>query len=224
MNKTKKVILIIIELIAAISLVIIAVNFNKLFAFSTHTDNQSNTVTTGNISAIVEEPHYINNQVVKPNQEIIKDPTFSNNGTVNSYIRAQVYVPISNKVKYVNSNEELITPAEEIELLTYQVNSGWVEVDGNVFSGIYEDSQGNRYKVHTYKYTKNGAEKIIEPNSAIETTLFDKVKTINYADVDKTINLKLQVAVIAVQADGGTPDELWSCMANQNGAGIIGVK
>jgi hypothetical protein len=224
MNKNKKIALIVIELIAAIVLVIVAFNFDKIFAFATHTDEQQNTFATGNISATVQEPNYTNNQIIKPNEEIVKDPTFSNNGTVNSYIRAQVYVPISDQIKYVNNNEELVTPAEEIELFTYQINPGWVEVDNNVFSGIYEDENGNRYKVHTYKYTQGGTEKIIEPNETIASTLFDTVKVINYADTDTAKNLNLQVAVIAVQADGGTADQLWSYFANQNGAGIVGVK
>ena len=224
MSKAKKTIIIAIELISAIILVIVALNYKKILAYETHKDNETNTFTTGNISAIVEEPHYINNQVIKPNQEIPKDPTFTNNGAVNNYIRAQVYVPISNQVKYVNNNEELITPANEIELLSYQTNSGWEEVEGNVFSGIYQDSKGNRYQVHTYKYAPGGTEKIIEPNETIANTLFDTVKVINYADTDTAKNLKLQVSVIAVQADGGTADQLWTYFANQNGTGIIGIE
>ncbi len=213
-----------IEIFVAIILIVLVFNYKTILAFATHKDNQTNKLTTGSISAIVEEPSYTNNQIVLPNQEIAKDPTFTNNGTVKSYIRAQVYVPISDQVKYVDSNENLITPNEEIELLTYQVNSGWEEVTGETFSGIYEDANGNRYKVHTYKYAPGGTEKIINPNETIEKTLFDKVKTINYADLDEGKNLKLQVSVLTIQSDGGTADNLWTAFANQNGTGIIGVE
>lgn len=223
-NKASKVKAIIIEMLAAIAFIALVLNYQTILAYATHKDTQTNQLTTGSISAKVEEPHYVNNQVIVPNQEITKDPTFTNDGAVNSYIRAQVYVPISNQIKYVNNNEELITPNEEIELLTYQVNQGWEEVTGSTFSGIYEDAKGNRYKVHTYKYVESGAEKIIEPNETIAKTLFDSVKVINYADMDKTQNLKLHVAALTIQSDGGTAENLWTAFANQNGTGIIGVK
>ena len=223
-NKKSKIKAIAIEIVAVIIFIAIVFNYKTLLAYATHTDNQTNELTTGGISARVEEPHYTNNQIVVPNQEITKDPTFSNNGTVNSYIRAQVYVPISSSIKYVNNNEQLITPNEEIELLTYQINSGWQEVTGSTFSGTYEDAKGNRYKVHTYKYVQNGEEKIIEPGETIQTTLFDTVKVINYADPDIAKNLKLQVSALTIQSDGGTAENLWTAFANQNGTGIIGVK
>ena len=223
-NKTSKVKIIAIEILAAIAFIALVLNYKTILAYATHKDAQTNTLTTGSISAKVEEPHYTNNQVVTPNQEITKDPTFTNDGAVRSYIRAQVYVPISNQIKYVNNNEELITPNDEIELLTYQLNQGWEEVTGTTFSGIYEDAKGNRYKVHTYKYAPSGTEKVIEPNETIAKTLFDKVKVINYADMDKTQNLKLQVSVLTIQSDGGTAENLWTAFANQNGTGIIGVK
>lgn len=223
-NKSNKAIKIVIELIVIAVFIAILFNYKTLLAYATYKDEQKNQLSTGSISAKVEEPHYTNNQIVVPNQEITKDPTFTNDGVVNSYIRAQVYVPISNQIKYVNNNEEIITPNEEIELLTYQVNQGWEEVTGSTFSGIYEDAKGNRYKVHTYKYVPDGTEKIIEPNETIAKTLFDKVKVINYADLDRAQNLKLQVAVLTIQSDGGTAEDLWTAFANQNGTGIIGVK
>ena len=223
-NKSNKAIKIVIELIVIAVFIAILFNYKTLLAYATHKDEQKNQLSTGSISAKVEEPHYTNNQIVVPNQEITKDPTFTNDGVVNSYIRAQVYVPISNQIKYVNNNEEIITPNEEIELLTYLVNQGWEEVTGSTFSGIYEDAKGNRYKVHTYKYVPDGIEKIIEPNETIAKTLFDKVKVINYADLDRAQNLKLQVAVLTIQSDGGTAEDLWTAFANQNGTGIIGVK
>ncbi len=223
-NNTSRIRTIMIEIIAMLVFVAIVLNYKTILAFATHNDSQKNEITTGSISAKVEEPHYTNNQIVVPNQEIAKNPTFTNNGVLKSYIRAQVYVPISNKVKYVNENEELITPNEEIELLTYHVNQGWEEVTGSTFSGIYEDAKGNRYKVRTYKYIQGGVEKVINPEETIDKTLFDTVKIINYADLDKAENLNIHVSALAIQSDGGTAEDLWTAFVNQNGTGIIGVK
>ena len=102
-NNTSRIRTIMIEIIAMLVFVAIVLNYKTILAFATHNDSQKNEITTGSISAKVEEPHYTNNQIVVPNQEIAKNPTFTNNGVLKSYIRAQVYVPISNKVKYPSS-------------------------------------------------------------------------------------------------------------------------
>ena len=92
------------------------------------------------------------------------------------------------------------------------------------FSGSYEDTEGNRYKVYTYKFMENGVEKIVNANESIGKALFDKVKVINYLDMDKTVNLKLYVSAIAVQSNGDTAENMWKYYKNQNGTGIVGVK
>ena len=71
---------------------------------------------------------------------------------------------------------------------------------------------------------ENGFEKIVKPNETIDKTLFDKVKIINYLDMDTTVNLKLYVSAIAVQSDGDTAENMWTYYKNQNGTGIVGVK
>lgn len=124
--------------------------YSNILAYYTHNDDSINKFSVGNVGATVTEPNYTNNQIIKPNETIVKDPTFSNSGEVNAYIRAQVYVPISKEIKYVDNEENIITPENEIEIFSYTLNDGWVEVvdeasDTLKFSGTYEDSKGNKY-------------------------------------------------------------------------------
>ena len=160
---------------------------------------------------------------MKPGEEIVKNPKLSNTGEIQSYIRAQVYVPITKDLKYVDSDEKIVVPTEDIEVIEYKTNIGWQLVYGDDFSGVVEDSNGNKYQVYTYRYVENGKEKVIEPEGEIETPVFDKIKVINYLDTDKSINLKLIVKAIAIQAEGGTSEEMWTYYKNQNKTGIVGV-
>lgn len=219
MKKNKIVVISMVFIIIAL-----CIGFNLIYAYYTNKTERVNKFKVGNLEVTVTEPNYEDNKIVKPNGEITKDPTFSNTGEVSSYIRAQVYVPVSKDIKYVDSNENVIVPSEEIELLSYQINSGWELVAEDGFSGQYEDEQGNKYNVHTYKFIENGVEKVVAPGETINTALFDKVKVINYLDMDKNTNIKLHVSAIAVQSEGGVADEMWTYYKNQNGTGIVGVK
>lgn len=216
--KNKKIIyLICLLLIVIVSLYIIIL----VLAYSTDKDNNVNSFTIGNVSIVVTEPNYTDNQVIKPNGEITKDPTFQNIGSVSAYIRAQIYVPVSKEIKYVDNLEQIVTPTEDIEIFSYTLNDGWEEVLDEGFSGTYTDDEGNIYNVHTYKYMQDSSEKIIEPNETISTPVFSKIKVINYLDTDKSINLKMLVNAIAVQTDGGTASQMWTYYINQNQTGIV---
>ena len=193
-------------------------------AYYTNKDQILNDFIIGRVEATVEEPDYEGNgQIMKPGEEIIKNPKLSNTGEIQSYIRAQVYVPITKNLKYVDSNENIVVPTEDIEVISYEPNIDWQLVYGEDFSGIVEDDSGNKYKVYTYRYVENGNEKVIEPEGKIDTAVFDKIKVINYLDTDKSINLKLIVKAIAIQAEGGTAEEMWTYYKNQNKTGIVGV-
>lgn len=220
----KRKLIIMFTILTAMVLLLVIFNYKTIRAFFTHKDKIINQFKVGEVSANVTEPNYKDNQTIKPGGELIKDPTLTNTGKVNSYVRAQIYVPISNEIKYVDENEEIVTPQEDIEIMTYTVNEGWEEVRSEGYSGIYVDDNGNRYKVYTYKYVENGDEKVITPGEQITQPVFNKVKAINYLDIDEKIELNLHVVALAVQADGGTAEELWEYYKKQNGKGIIGVK
>ena len=224
----KKVIIFVLVVVAILSAVV-AIKIDDILAYYTHKDNSANKFSIGSVEVTVTEPNYVNNQIIVPNETITKDPTYANTGDVDCYIRAQIYTPISKDIKYVDGNENIITPAEDIDLLTYTINDGWVEVEDNPsdtlkFNGIYEDSKGNRYKVRTYKYMEGGQEKVISAGETISTPVFSTVSTINYLDIESAVNLKMYASALAVQNEGGTAEEMWEAYKNQNGTGIIGIQ
>jgi len=226
MKKGKRnVTIFLIPVLGAIILISLITNKKSIIqAYYTHKDQILNDFIIGRVEATVEEPDYQGNgQIMKPGEEIIKNPKLSNTGEIQSYIRAQVYVPITKDLKYVDDNEKIIVPSEEMEVIKYKTNLGWQLVYEDDFSGVVEDSNGNKYKVYTYRYVENGKEKVIEPEGEIETPVFNTIKVINYLDTDKSINLKLIVKAIAIQAEGGTAEEMWTYYKNQNKTGIVGV-
>ena len=223
----KKIISISIVLIAVCVICLALYYREDIMAYYASSDTEVNRFTVGDIDVTITEPNYVDDQIIVPNQTIAKDPTFTNEGSIKAHIRAQVYVPISDSIKYVDQNEQIVTPSEEIELFSYTINDGWEEVVDNPsdtykFNGIYEDSKGNRYKVHTYKYV-NTIEKEVEPGETISTPLFDEVTVINYLDTDEAINLKMPIVALSCQV-GNNADEMWERFKNQNQAGIVGVE
>lgn len=220
--KNKKLLLISLFLIFIVIVTFIFTNIEILQAYYTDKNSLINKIYTGNIKANVSELNYKNNQILKPNSEITKDPVLSNTGNVDEYLRAQVYIPIA-KLKYVDSNENVILPEDEIDLFSYEysLGQGWEKVIDEGFSGIVQDKNNNKYRVYTYKYIENGKEKIVPSGEKINTPVFNKVKIINYLDIEKEINLKIIVKAIAIQTlDGKSSDEMWTFYKNQNGSGI----
>lgn len=220
MKKRVYISIIIIALLIIISLIV----YKPLLAFFTDSAQKVNQIPIGKVSASITEPNYEDNKPIVPAGERAKDPTFSNNGTVDSYIRAQVYVPISDQIKYVDENEQIVTPTNNIELISYQINSGWEKIEEEGYTGVYEDAEGNQYNVYTYKYIENGQEKMTTPGETITTPLFNKIKIINYLDIDEGTPIEIHIAALAVQAYDGTAEEMWQYYKNQNGTVIVGVE
>lgn len=223
----KKKVVALLFVIAVVVATLVITKYNDISAYYTHSDNKLNSFSAGELEVTVTEPNYVDNQIMKPNETIAKDPTYSNTGTVDGYIRAQIYAPIS-KIKYVDGDENIVTPEQDVEIFSYTLNSGWVAVEDNPsdtykFNGIYEDSKGNKYMVHTYKYMEGGIEKVVEPGETIQTPVFSSISTPNYLDTDTVVSLKMYATAIAVQKEGGTAEEMWERFKNQNQAGIVGV-
>ncbi len=214
----KKIIVIVILVVFILAIMEVGI----IYAYYIHKDKAKNNFKMGGISVTIDEPNYTNNQIMKPNTEIKKDPTFTNNGETSVYIRAQVYVPML-KLNYIKLGEIVEKPSEEIELFTYKINPNWVLVEDDDFNGIYEDNNHNKYKVYTYKFVDSvtGEEKVIEKGESIDTPLFNSIKVINYMDTDKKIDVDLDVYALATQTEGGTSDELWEFFKNQNGRSFV---
>lgn len=217
MKKNK---LIVISIISTV--LVLALGFNLIYAYYTDKDSKINKFSVGKIEVMVTEPNYVDNELLKPKSVIVKDPTLENTGEIPAYLRAQVYVPIAN-MKYIDEDGNVISPTGDVELFSYELNSGWEVVVEDGFSGIYEDEDGNKYSVYTYKFVENGVEKIVNPGEKISVPVFSSVEVINYLDVDKEVNAQIHVCALGVQTDGGSADELWTYFKNQNGTGVLGV-
>ena len=62
------------------------------------------------------------------------------------------------------------------------------------------------------------------PGETITTPLFNKIKIINYLDIDEGTPIEIHIAALAVQAYDGTAEEMWQYYKNQNGTVIVGVE
>ena len=206
---------------------------NSVYSYYTHKDTKVNRFNVGNIQIEITEPNYDeDNKIVKPNSEIVKDPTIANTGKVPAYIRAQVYIQMA-KIPYISSDGTAVNPGQEVELFTYSVNyennSGWIKVEDADYETTYQDDDGNKYKVCTYKFVENGQEKSIPAGETISVDgqalpVFSKVKTINYMDTDQEVNAQIHICALGVQSETGTADQMWTNYKNQNGTVIVGIQ
>ena len=80
--KSKKKIFVIISIIAIVFIIAIVNIANKdtMLAYYTSMDKTINKFKISKVQANVEEPGYTDNQILKPNSQITKDPTLSNTG------------------------------------------------------------------------------------------------------------------------------------------------
>ena len=117
--KNKKILLISLFLILAIIITFILTTENALEAYFVHKDNLVHNLSFGDISVNITELNENNNQILTPNDEVKKSPIVSNTSNIDTYIRVQVFVPIA-KVKYIDSNENIVYPSEEIDLILYE--------------------------------------------------------------------------------------------------------
>ena len=128
MNKGRKKIVIVTSTFIALLVIYIISRNSILQAYYNHKDKIINDFVIGKVEASVEEPDYIDKRIIGPNEEIVKNPILSNTGEIQSYIRAQVYVPITKELKYVDIDENVVVPNEEIEVVSYNENLGWQKV------------------------------------------------------------------------------------------------
>lgn len=225
--KNKKIIIISLFLLMAITLIFIFSRDNVIEAYYIHKANLIDNVTVGEIKASINEEKYKDVQILKPNSVIENVPYLSNTGEIDGYIRAQVYVPVAN-IKYIEiENEKEIVKRGEKELVKIIQKSEsedvWQKVTEERFNGQVQDEKGNKYNVYTFKYMKEGNEQIVKNHTKISIPVFNSIEVINYLDLEKAMNLKVIVKAIAVQTqDGKDANKMWEYYINQNGGSGVG--
>ena len=143
------------------------------------TDTLDNPVTAGEVSIELTEPGYTDRQQVAPNSEIIKDPTIINTGTVDAYVYLEVRIPVR-EVRLAERAQ--ISPPEHLELFSFVPASSW--------SLIEKEEMENEMR-YVFAYSKE-----ICPGEKT-TPLFEKIRTVSYAEGDVPENQELDVHILA---------------------------
>ena len=158
--------------------------------FSNKTEVVINNFTVGEISIDVIEDDFDKEEAktVEPGQVINKNPSIKNVGKNDAYVFIEVSIP-RKSIKVVN-DDETVNPKEIVDLFTYDMNADWIELS--------RESDDNT-TIIAYAY-------LLPPLNVGQTTttLFDKVKFVNFLEgsLDKNETYILDVKGYAVQYDG----------------------
>lgn len=185
-------------------------------AYFTDTDTATNEFTVGKVSIDLKEPGWTPPTDITPNQEITKDPQITNDGKNSAYVFLQVKVP---KKSVITANEDGTknTSAAEKELFTYQVKSGWTEIN----NAAEETIGGQKYNVHTYVWGSADACTALD-KTATTGSLFDSIKFINVIEGEGLEETQLDVIVDAygiqttdINGDKTAPLDVWAVLHKQ---------
>lgn len=185
-------------------------------AYFTDTDTATNEFTVGKVSIDLKEPGWTPPTDITPNQEITKDPQITNDGKNSAYVFLQVKVP---KKSVITANEDGTknTPAAEKELFTYQVKSGWTEIN----KAAEETIGDQKYNVHTYVWGSADACTALD-KTATTGSLFDSIKFINVIEGEGLEETQLDVIVDAygiqttdINGDKTAPLDVWAVLHKQ---------
>lgn len=207
------------------TLLAMLVTIAGISAYFTDSETVTNTFTVGKIDVKLTEPSWEalpdtnGNDIpdvaesIVPNQTIAKDPKVTNTGNNDAYVFLEVTVPYGS---YATAEADG-TPkaAAEIELFSYTVNPGWVELGTGT-----KDTTKNVIK-HVYAYGTASTLSTLS-KSAATAALFNEVTFVNLVEgqnvegLTKTIN----VTAKAIQAEGlteTTPAKVYEVINTQAG-------
>lgn len=195
-------------IIASSTLAALAIAGGAL-AFFTDVETATNTFTVGDVEIKLTEPNWKpdENPPMTPGQEVDKDPTVTNDGTIPAYVFMEVKVPYAN-VSVIGENGIKADPTDT-ELFTYTLNSGWVEVGTPVLA--------DGVATHVYAYAADN--EMTEVATGESVTLFETIKFADVAEGDfEGDNLDVVVKSLAIQTtnlDTTAPAGLWVFVNNQ---------
>ena len=113
-----------------------AIAISGAFAFLSDSESAINRFTFADekgeqtVDVRIDEPnwHEENGQKILPLDTVAKDPKVVNEGENDVYAFVTVLVPTAKSIK-LNRDDGTLYTAENVELFSYEVNDGWVEVD-----------------------------------------------------------------------------------------------
>lgn len=166
-------------------------------AYFTDADTQTNTFTVGKISLDLQEPEWTEPKDILPEQEIKKDPQILNDGNNAEYVFMTVAVPYDNVITANEDGSE--NTAADTELFSYDVNTNWVEVTGEINGVTYptKDTAGKTV-THLYAYgTKDAMTSLAK--DATTPALFEYVR---FANVVEDQDLEVSTLNVVINAYG----------------------
>lgn len=183
------------------------------WAYFTDRQETENVLTMGSVKIKLEEPKYPGNDSQEvhnlyPGQRIPKDPQVTNTGENPAYIRQEIYIPIGNvKVFRPEGGYTQLTGAE---LVTYEIQDGWIE---QTELKRKMDVEGDMYIRHVYNYHE-----VLEPGEKT-TPLFEEIQVINLIEgqIPGGTLEQIPVKAHAVQSQGfGNAAAAWEAYGIQN--------
>lgn len=202
---------------------VLGVTVSGISAYFTATDTAINNFNVKKVDVQLDEPNYIDNQDVTPNETIEKDPTVTNIGTANQFVFLSVKVPYKN---IITANADgTRNEAADTELFFYTVNEGWTEI-GIPSKGEIDEATGIGYVEHIYAYGTAETMTVLEPEAVTKDSLFDSVTMASVVEgqgLEET-EVEIDINVYAIQdSDLGTsgagtvkPEEVLAIYLNQN--------
>lgn len=203
-------------------------------AYFTDGDTATNTFTVGKISLDLQEPGWVEPEDITPAQDIVKDPQILNNGVNEEYVFLEVIMPYA--ANLVTANDDgTRNAAADTELFSYNVNPGWVEIQGVVNGITYPTKDtADQTVTHLYAYGDSTSMAALEAGD-VTPALFNYVRFCNAVEDQKleetapdivinaygiqTLNINDGADINGSNTDGKVnPMDVWSVLHNQSPA------
>lgn len=192
MNKKRKLFILFVSLILAISVAMGIV----MAVLMTKTERRVNEFTFGDAQIDLTEEKWDTlkpeDKILYPDRVIVKDPKVTNTGKTDLYIFIEVQIPCACiQTVDTGTDKETLNPADWHELFSYEVNEGWKLIE----SALSEDK---KTATKVYAYT----EKIVAPEETT-ATLFDSVQYVNAVEgqLEMGDTLNMPINAYAIQAE-----------------------
>lgn len=121
------------------AVLILGVTVSGISAYFTATDTATNNFNVKKVDVQLDEPNYVDNQDVTPNETIVKDPTVTNTGTTGQFVFLSVKVPYANIVTADLDGSR--NEAADIELFTWnsQNTNGAINAEKTAGTGAVNE-------------------------------------------------------------------------------------
>ncbi len=177
-----------------------------VLAYLTDTESVTNNLSLDtNLSIALTEPNWDPEaaKAMTPTMEIAKDPTITNDGTVDEYVFAKVQMPVF--TGSVVGEDGKATAVTNMDLYAFTVGEGWTQIG--------EPTVADGVRTYTYQYSKTLAA------GEAATPVFDKLITANLtSDVGITDN-QVILDAFSIQKQGfDTPAAAWAAYNAQQTA------